>query len=109
MRKTLKQLLADYGRVALGVYVTIFLFVLAGSWTAVRLGWQPESATGDMGALAAAYLFTKLTQPLRIAATLLFTPLVAKVQERLAGNSGPSAPDGDRSIAQMPPAAELRM
>lgn len=109
MRNTLKQLLVDYGRVAFGVYVAIFLVVMAGAWTAVRLGWQPESATGDMGILAAAYLVTKLTQPVRLAATLVLTPLVAKVQERLGGRPGPSAPDADRSVAEeVPPTAELR-
>ena len=88
MRKSLQQVLAEYGRVALVVYFAIFLAVLVGSWTAIRLGWRPENAPGDVGALTAAYLVTKLTQPLRIAVTLAFTPLVAKVQERLARRAG---------------------
>lgn len=93
MRKELKQVLAEYGRLALVVYAAIFLAVLAGSWIAIRLGWRPESASGGVGTLAAAYLVTKLAQPLRIVVTLALTPLVAKVQEWLAGNSGPSAPE----------------
>ena len=36
-----------------------------------------------MGQLPAAYIATKLTQPLRIAATLALTPVVARVYERM--------------------------
>lgn len=108
MRKTLQQVLAEYGRVALVVYVALFLAVLVGSWTAIRLGWRPESAAGDVGTFTAAYLVTTLTQPLRIAATLAFTPLVAKVQERLARDSGRAAPRGNTRTAESPPPADLR-
>ena len=93
VQKTLKQLLAEYGRTALVVYLAIFLVVLVGSWAAIHLGWRPESATGGVGALTAAYLVTKLTQPLRIAATLVLTPLVAKVSERFGGSARRSEPD----------------
>lgn len=82
MRRTLKQILSEYGRVALVVYLVIFAVVLLGSWAAIHLGWRPESAAGSAGTFAAAYLFTKLTQPLRIGATVLLTPLVAKAHER---------------------------
>lgn len=78
MSKTLKQLLAEYGRVAVAVYLAIFVAVLVGSWVAIHVGWRPASAAGGVGALTAAYLVTKLTQPLRIAATLALTPLVAR-------------------------------
>jgi hypothetical protein len=83
MRKSLKQVMAEYGRVALAVYLVIFVAVLVGSWAAIRLGWSPSGAAGSAGTLAAAYVFTKLTQPLRIAATLALTPIVAKVHARL--------------------------
>jgi hypothetical protein len=84
VRKTLKQVLAEYGSVALFVYMAIFLVVLAGIWAAIHLGWQPESATGNVGTFTAAYIATKLTQPLRIAATLALTPLAAKGYERVS-------------------------
>ncbi len=84
MRKTLKEVLAEYGRVALAVYLVIFAVVLLGSWAAIRLGWKPEGAAGGAGTFAAAYLFTKLTQPLRIAATLALTPIVARVHARFS-------------------------
>lgn len=83
MRKTLQQVLAEYGTVALVVYLVIFFAVLFGSWTAIQLGWRPGSATGSVGSFAAAYIATKLTQPLRIGATLLLTPIVARLFDRL--------------------------
>ena len=63
----------------------IFFVVLAGFWAAIRFGWQPTSTAGTVGTWTAAYIATKLTQPLRILATLAITPVVAKVFERLTG------------------------
>ena len=83
MRKTVQELLAQYGAVAVVVYFTIFFAVLFGFWAAIRLGWRPESVAGSVGTFGAAYLATKLTQPLRIAATLALTPLAAKVYARV--------------------------
>ena len=88
MRKNLKQLLAEYGRVAIVVYLVIFVAVLVGSYAAIRMGWKSESAAGTAGTLGAAYLATKLTQPIRIAATLALTPLVAKIHERFTRKRG---------------------
>jgi hypothetical protein len=39
----------------------------------------------NLGAWTAAYLFTKLLQPVRIGVTLLLTPLVARLYERMRG------------------------
>jgi hypothetical protein len=98
VRKTFKHILAEYGTVALVVYLTIFALVLGAFWAAIRFGWWPESAAGDVGAFTAAYLATKVTQPLRIGATLLVTPLVARAYERLrpgaARVSEPPPPSG---------------
>jgi hypothetical protein len=85
VRKTVKQLLSEYGPVAVAVYFAIFFAVLAGFWAAVRFGWRPASAAGNVGAFGAAYIATKLTQPLRIVATIALTPLVARVYERVRG------------------------
>jgi hypothetical protein len=91
VRRTFKQILAEYGTTALVVYLVIFAVVLVAFWLGIRLGWRPESAVGSVGAFTAAYLATKVTQPLRIAATLLLTPFVARVWERMTRPS-PSAP-----------------
>ncbi|MFN2601470.1 MAG: FAM210A/B-like domain-containing protein [Gemmatimonadaceae bacterium] len=83
MRKTVQNLFAEYGAVAVVVYFTIFFLVLIGFWTAFRFGWRPSSAGGTVGVWAAAYIATKLTQPVRIIATLAITPFVAKLYERV--------------------------
>lgn len=88
MRINLKELLAEYGRVAIVVYLVIFAATLLGSWMAIRMGWRPAGVAGNAGTLAAAYLATKVTQPLRIAATVVLTPLVAKVHERITRGRG---------------------
>ncbi|HUQ19727.1 MAG TPA: hypothetical protein VM099_08960 [Gemmatimonadaceae bacterium] len=85
MRKTAEKLLAEYGTIAVVVYFVIFFLVLFGFWAAISFGWKPSSATGTVGVWTAAYIATKLTQPLRILATLAITPLVAKVYDRITG------------------------
>jgi hypothetical protein len=84
VRKTIQHLLAEYGTTAVVVYFAIFFAVLFGFWGAIRLGWHPASVTGSVGAFTAAYIATKLTQPLRIIATVALTPLAAKGYERIA-------------------------
>lgn len=87
-RRRYKDLVEQYGRVAIGTYFAIFFAVLFGFWAAIQggadvaagfqqLGVDTQSATSRSGTLVVAYAFTKLTQPLRIAATVLLTPLLA--------------------------------
>jgi hypothetical protein len=90
-RDRLKRLLAEYGRVAIGTYLAIFLLVLAGFAIAFASGFKVSSATGGAGLLGAAYLATKVTQPLRIAVTIVLTPLVARVLRREPRRDGDSA------------------
>ncbi len=81
-KERLKALLSEYGSVAIGTYFVIFGLVLAAFAVAISLGVEVEGATAQAGVLGAAYVATKLVQPLRIAATLALTPLVAKVLRR---------------------------
>lgn len=76
-------MLAEYGGVALVVYLVLFASVLFGFSVAISAGVEVESAAGGVGTLAAAWLATKVTQPLRILATLAITPLVAAGLKRL--------------------------
>ena len=99
MRKTFKHILTEYGAVAVVVYFAIFFAVLFAFWGAIRLGWHPASVTGNVGAFTAAYLATKITQPLRIAATLAVTPLAARGFERLARAVRPGRVEGAVRLA----------
>jgi hypothetical protein len=83
VRKTFKKLIAEYGVVAVVLYFAIFFLVFGGVWVALRAGWSPSSATGTASTLVAAYVITKLTQPLRIGATVVLTPLFARLYERI--------------------------
>lgn len=82
LKDRLQTLLAEYGTVAIVIYFGIFALVFAGFAISIRLGVQVESAAGTAGTLGAAYLATKLTQPLRILATLVLTPIVGKLVKR---------------------------
>jgi len=93
MRKTFQKLLAEYGVIAVIVYFTIFFGVWVGAWAAIqrgvdlaalaaRVGLSSNRFVTSLGAWTAAYIFTKLLQPIRIAATLLLTPLLARLYER---------------------------
>ena len=96
VKKTVQNLLAEYGTVAVVVYFTIFFGTLFGFWLAIRFGWRPSSAAGTMGTWAAAYIATKLTQPIRIAATLVITPFLAKLYERMRGR--PAGGKGENGV-----------
>ena len=92
MRHTLKHILAEYGAIAVVVYLTLFTIVFVGSYFAIRLGWTPGSAAGQAGAWTAAYIVTKIAQPLRIAATVLITTFVGKLWENRKSGSDAEAP-----------------
>jgi len=85
VRKTLKNLLVEYGAIAVVVYLAIFFLVLFGLWAAIKAGWEPSGAMANVGAFTAAYVVTKVTQPLRIIVTLAITPLIARLLERVMG------------------------
>ena len=96
MRKTLKNVFAEYGAIAVVVYLTLFTIVLVGSYFAIRLGWTPGGVAGQAGAWTAAYLVTKIAQPLRIAATVLITTFLGRLWESrktLRGSQNEQAPD----------------
>src|SRR5690242_9366636 len=81
MRKTLKNVFAEYGAIAVVVYLSLFAIVLVGSYFAIRLGWTPGGAAGQAGAWTAAYIVTKIAQPLRIGATVLITTFFGRLWE----------------------------
>lgn len=78
----MERLMAEYGPIALGTYLGIFALTWAGFATALSVGLEVSSAAGGAGLFGASWLATKVTQPLRIGATALLTPLVATVTRR---------------------------
>ena len=82
MRKTLKAILAEYGAIAVVLYLTLFFVVFIGAYVAIRLGWGPSSVAANAGAWTAAYIVTKITQPLRIAGTVVLTTFLGRLWDR---------------------------
>ena len=80
-----RELILEYGIIALIVHYVIFAIVITGFWFAIRAGWRPTSTAGTAGSWGAAYIAAKITQPLRIVATLAVTPLIARAYERITG------------------------
>lgn len=95
----LKALIAEYGPYAIGTYLVIFAVAMVGFALAIRFGVQPTGVAGEVGTLAGAWLATKATQPLRVAATFVLTPLVARLMRRRA----PSAPEVPMDAAASSP------
>lgn len=81
--RALRQLLAEYGMIAVVLYLAIFTLAMVATYFAILAGWSPKSMAGTAGAWTAAYLITKITQPLRIAATVVLTPVVGRLWYRL--------------------------
>jgi hypothetical protein len=91
LKDRLQKLLAEYGSTGIWVYFGIFAIVLVGFATAIKLGANVESAAGTAGTWGAAWVATKLTQPLRILATLLVTPFLVRIlrREKRSSSKGP--------------------
>jgi hypothetical protein len=100
-RERLKTLVAEYGRLALATYFGLFIVVLSGFALAISWGVDVTSATGSVGVWGAAYIATKAVQPLRIAATLALTPLLAHALRKYRGKSASaSVPDEEKLRSQ---------
>lgn len=91
MKSKLEALLVEYGKIAVAVYLVLFLVVLAAFALALAAGFEVKSAAGAAGTLGGAYLATKLTQPVRILATLALTPAVARLIGRKKSARSPGA------------------
>lgn len=91
-----RELILEYGIIALIVHYVIFAIVIVSFWLAIRSGWQPTSTAGTAGSWGAAYLAAKITQPLRIITTLAVTPFIARIYERLTGRARTNNGNADK-------------
>ena len=79
LMRTLRRILAQYGTIAVVVYLTLHMIVLFAFYIAIKMGWTPEGLVGEAGIWTAAYLLTKLTQPIRFGLTMLVTPFIGRL------------------------------
>lgn len=109
LKERLKQLVEVYGPIALVVYFALFALTLAGFVVAIRMGMGDAlaarlhlNASAEAASTGAVFFFAwaaaKATQPVRIAATLFVTPVVAKLKRR---GSDSSRPDGASSSSKL--------
>ncbi len=99
-RKSLEKfrnLMVEYGVIALVVHYVIFAIVIFGFWFAIKSGWRASSTSGNVGTWGAAYIAAKITQPLRIVATVAITPFIARIYERMIGRRRPAAEKTERA------------
>lgn len=82
MKAKLDALLAEYGKIVLLVYLSTSVVTFGGAMIAIKSGFQVEGAAEGAGLVAASWVFLKLTQPIRIAVTIVLTPIVAKIVRR---------------------------
>jgi hypothetical protein len=99
IRQRLERLFADYGRVAIVTYFTIFFLTLGGFAIVITLGMHTDGTVGWAATLGAAWLATKVTQIPRIGATVVLTPVAARVWHRVRPRSA-------RVVAVSEPASE---
>lgn len=91
LKERFEALIAEYGKFVVSLYFGIFFLTWTGFAFAIQNGFEVESAGAGVGTWAAAYVATKLTQPIRIGATLVLTPIVA----RLFGRRKPQSPQDE--------------
>ena len=79
--------MAEYGLIALGVYLSTFVIAMIGFSIAIMQGFEVEGDSSTAGILGAAWIATKLTQPIRIGVTLALTPVIGTYLSRRKNRS----------------------
>ena len=80
--KRLKYLVEEYGNIAIGTYLVMFVLTFVFFWSLISFGFDLSSLSSwfvglpEIGTLAIAYAATKVTQPLRIALCIVLIPVV---------------------------------
>jgi len=98
LKERWKALLAEYGRVALVIYLVLFVGSIVGFGIAISSGLDLGDWTGGKaGTIAAAWVATKFTQPIRIGVTLVLTPIVAGIFRKPEKSSDLPSEPGDES------------
>lgn len=108
LKARLKQLIDDYGYVALAVYWIIFLTTLAIFYISLergvdvgalieRMGMDWGAAAEKTGTVAVAYAATKILQPLRILLTLALVPPIGTWWKKRKAAQEPQSTPGNEA------------
>lgn len=108
MKAKLKNLMELYGRVGIGVYVSLCLLTFGGAFLLLRVGLQDQLPASILAFLPAggttligAYALYKAMQVPRIALAVLITPVIARWLGRVPA---PPATATDEAAPQAPAA-----
>ncbi len=82
LKERYEYTVAAYGKAAFAVYLTLFFGTWVAFWFAIRTGVDVQSAGGDAGTIGGAWVATKVTQPVRILATVVLTPVAVGAMRR---------------------------
>ena len=74
----MKDLIAEYGPLALAIYLTTSLLVGVPALIAIWSGVEIESAGEKAASAGAVWVLLKITQPFRIALTAFLTPVIGR-------------------------------
>ena len=85
MRTRYRDIVGEYGQVAVVFHLTVFFVVGIGGGFAFALGFASNApaAAGTLGAAGAGYALTQLTSPLRYMLTFAITPFLAKALQEV--------------------------
>ncbi len=96
LKQRLEEHVAEYGMIALIIYLSISALTILGFYIAITAGFRSgDSDSGTVGTLVAAWLAAKLTMPLRLGATLVLTPIVAALYHKFRPHKAPKKDDDD--------------
>ena len=92
LKQRLEDHLAEYGPIALVIYLSLSALTILGFYIAIKSGLRSgDSTSGDAGTLLAAWLAAKITLPLRIGATFLLTPIVVALLHKFRPKAQPQS------------------
>lgn len=99
LKQRLEEHLAEYGPIALVIYLSLSALTILGFYVAIKSGLRSgDSTSGDAGTLLAAWLAAKITLPLRIGATFILTPIAAAVLHKFRPKS-PAKEISDEAVS----------
>ena len=87
-----RERLQEYGSIGIVTYFVVFGITVVGFYVAIKSGVEVDGVVGESSTWFAAWVATKLTQPIRIAVVLALTPFVAMVWHRVRGRALPGVP-----------------
>lgn len=78
-----RERLQEYGSIGIVTYFVVFGLTIVGFFIAISAGYEVDGVVGQSSTWFAAWLATKVTQPIRIAVVLALTPIVAAAWHRI--------------------------